>query len=357
MSSTRNPLSDAQVKSPEQIFQEFDQDNSGTIDQQELIKALNEATDTQVTEEQVQKLMTIIDTDGDGNVSYEEFVTFISGAQTLTMSEIVQKMTSEFTMGLRGASDPISAAMSQRRYVNDLKKIKRASTTRRDDAFSQQLSTTEAGRAERAGRAGRSNQINMEIMQLQREATEASLVNVEHLVKIQLITVFNLFSGVCMLVGYIWGMVVFGNNVDSLGAIPECSLATTWIGVFSIGKPAGVFLSLCWGVNISRQYGEIGNPNGWERKVGKYFGLVMVLFQFAWAVFGLFIFLAPMPEQCGNGEAAGEAVWSFGMTWDLIYLICFCIYALNTWFLWHINRPLLNIIKKIVALMNEQANL
>ena len=55
-------------KTPDEIFLEFDADDSGEIDKSELVLALGNAGVT-VTTAQVDKLMSIIDTDNDEFVS------------------------------------------------------------------------------------------------------------------------------------------------------------------------------------------------------------------------------------------------------------------------------------------------
>ena len=50
-------------QTPDEIFDEFDTDNSGTIDQTELVRALSKAG-IALTKEKVFKLMNTIDTDG-----------------------------------------------------------------------------------------------------------------------------------------------------------------------------------------------------------------------------------------------------------------------------------------------------
>eukprot|EP00930_Biecheleria_cincta_P101852 TRINITY_DN934_c0_g1_i1.p1 TRINITY_DN934_c0_g1~~TRINITY_DN934_c0_g1_i1.p1 ORF type:complete len:506 (+),score=105.51 TRINITY_DN934_c0_g1_i1:66-1583(+) len=59
------------------VFQQFDSDNSGTIDRSELSVAMKTMT-VDFTDEQVDKLMIQVDTNGDGVLDYVEFVDWIT---------------------------------------------------------------------------------------------------------------------------------------------------------------------------------------------------------------------------------------------------------------------------------------
>ncbi|KAK7812198.1 polcalcin Ole e 3 [Quercus suber] len=68
---------DAQVKAEhERIFKSFDANGDGKISSAELGDALK--TLGSVTAEEVKRMMTEIDTDGDGFISFQEFTAFAS---------------------------------------------------------------------------------------------------------------------------------------------------------------------------------------------------------------------------------------------------------------------------------------
>ena len=59
------------------IFRAFDKDNSGVISTEEFVDGimkLNKVTNFQLTEEQARILMKAIDVNGDGDLSYHEFL-------------------------------------------------------------------------------------------------------------------------------------------------------------------------------------------------------------------------------------------------------------------------------------------
>jgi len=58
-------------------FRMFDQDNSGSISKEEFragMKFFNEALDLPLTEDQIEELLSHLDKNGDGNLSYTEFL-------------------------------------------------------------------------------------------------------------------------------------------------------------------------------------------------------------------------------------------------------------------------------------------
>ena len=61
------------------MFREYDTDGSGTIAPSE-IKQVMASYGQQMTDEQVQDLISEADTDGDGKISIEEFVNKFAGA-------------------------------------------------------------------------------------------------------------------------------------------------------------------------------------------------------------------------------------------------------------------------------------
>ena len=55
------------------MFKQIDQDNSGRISRDELETALH-ASNVSMPQDQIDKVLNTIDADGDGNISYPEFV-------------------------------------------------------------------------------------------------------------------------------------------------------------------------------------------------------------------------------------------------------------------------------------------
>ena len=107
-------------KTPDEIFLEFDADDSGEIDKSELVLALGNAGVT-VTTTQVDKLMSIIDTDNDGKISKAEFRAFVGTSKMLSKEDVVSKMEASFATAIRGASNPIDVAsisISQANHAN-----------------------------------------------------------------------------------------------------------------------------------------------------------------------------------------------------------------------------------------------
>jgi hypothetical protein len=62
-----------------QVFQVFDQDNSGQISAEELRKILKQYMHKDLGEEQIYGMIDRADKDGDGQVNYEEFARIIEG--------------------------------------------------------------------------------------------------------------------------------------------------------------------------------------------------------------------------------------------------------------------------------------
>jgi Ca2+-binding EF-hand superfamily protein len=60
------------------VFKIMDDDNSGYLDQQEFNKALKDYR-VSVTPEEARKLFQIFDMNGDGNISYDEFLRQVIG--------------------------------------------------------------------------------------------------------------------------------------------------------------------------------------------------------------------------------------------------------------------------------------
>ena len=60
-------------------FAYFDQDNSGTISAEELRQCLA-SDDFTLNEEQIQQLLAGVDTDGDGQIDYVEFINMMKSS-------------------------------------------------------------------------------------------------------------------------------------------------------------------------------------------------------------------------------------------------------------------------------------
>ena len=178
------------VKTPDEIFDSFDADGNGTINKDELRLALNIA-DVPTTPKQITDLMTIIDTNGDGMVSKAEFRAFVGTSKVLTTNDVVMKMQATFASQLRAASNPI-----------DIANI--ALATQRQ-------------------------QQQQQLEQQQNDAAEAAMLNMANNAPFIYFSACLLCSiGIGLLVGYIFGTVLFANNVD-LKENPEiCQTATTW---------------------------------------------------------------------------------------------------------------------------------
>ncbi|ACO66830.1 predicted protein, partial [Micromonas commoda] len=56
-----------------ELFAQFDQDGSGTIDIMELRQVMRHPKD-QLTEEEIDAFAAEMDKDGDGEISYDEFI-------------------------------------------------------------------------------------------------------------------------------------------------------------------------------------------------------------------------------------------------------------------------------------------
>ena len=96
-------------KSADEIFVEFDKDLSGYIDKTELKEALLAAS-VKVSQEQIDILVSHIDTDGDGKVSKAEFRAFVGVNAALSTQDVVEKMQRSWQQQLRAASSPLDVA-------------------------------------------------------------------------------------------------------------------------------------------------------------------------------------------------------------------------------------------------------
>ncbi len=57
-----------------QVFRDFDKDGSGNIDKAELDEVFKEMGKS-FSEAELQRMVELCDTDGDGTIGYEEFIT------------------------------------------------------------------------------------------------------------------------------------------------------------------------------------------------------------------------------------------------------------------------------------------
>ncbi|XP_045181596.1 uncharacterized protein LOC123540559 [Mercenaria mercenaria] len=65
---------EAEIKDIAAAFRVFDKDNSGTITADE-IRAVLRMSGEEVDEAEIEEMLRMVDIDGDGNISYEEFAT------------------------------------------------------------------------------------------------------------------------------------------------------------------------------------------------------------------------------------------------------------------------------------------
>ena len=64
-------------------FDSFDKDGSGAISVTELREVLNEKMGNQVSEEELDRLVTLADANGDGEIDFEEFKALMHTEQTV----------------------------------------------------------------------------------------------------------------------------------------------------------------------------------------------------------------------------------------------------------------------------------
>lgn len=86
-------LSDAQA-----AFQAMDRDNSGSVDTEEFREAL-ERMGLGVTESQMDQLVAELDTDGDGEISYAEFMSIMQDGSSGASAEPTESMSQQNTTG------------------------------------------------------------------------------------------------------------------------------------------------------------------------------------------------------------------------------------------------------------------
>merc|ERR1712166_900350 len=74
----RGSLSDEQVEEVREVFGLFDADNSGAIDCRELKGAMR-ALGFEIGNDELKKMVSDIDTDGNGSVEFKEFMGMVTG--------------------------------------------------------------------------------------------------------------------------------------------------------------------------------------------------------------------------------------------------------------------------------------
>merc|ERR1712054_273620 len=68
-------MGDHEIKGLKEMFKTFDKDNSGTITMQEMADGLRKLQkDGGIAEAEVKRIMDATDVDGDGTLSYDEFI-------------------------------------------------------------------------------------------------------------------------------------------------------------------------------------------------------------------------------------------------------------------------------------------
>ena len=74
--------------SPREIFDEYDADQSGSLDESEVAKAL-EQLGVPNDAEHMEKLMKKYDTDGDGSIGFEEFEAMYNDLDSMVEEDVV----------------------------------------------------------------------------------------------------------------------------------------------------------------------------------------------------------------------------------------------------------------------------
>merc|ERR1712166_281475 len=88
------PLTDDQKKEVKEAFDLFDTDGSGCIDGKEL-KIAMQALGFEPSNDEIAKMMSDIDCDGNGTVEFEEFIEMMEGKMCLT--SVIVTVTAELT--------------------------------------------------------------------------------------------------------------------------------------------------------------------------------------------------------------------------------------------------------------------
>merc|ERR1711865_677631 len=100
----RGSLSDEQVEEVREVFGLFDADNSGAIDCRELKGAMR-ALGFEVSNEELTKMVTDIDTDGNGSVEFKEFMGMMTGNLARVAEELGEAVDDEELQDMINQSD------------------------------------------------------------------------------------------------------------------------------------------------------------------------------------------------------------------------------------------------------------
>ena len=292
-------------KTPDEIFLEFDADDSGEIDKSELVMALGGAGVT-VTTAQVDKLMSIIDTDNDGKISKAEFRAFVGTSKMLSTEDVVNKMEASFATAIRGASNPIDVAS---------------------------ISISQANHANRAAAQRSRDSDGADFLQ---NNVENPLIN--NIGWFYLIGCTLCICGLGLLVAYIYGVAAvtgkyLGAETSYKGkGTAQCEAGTTWVSVICIAGLAQIVIS-----QPVQQYVSQEDParTGMMARVVKYLTYFFHCLCFVWCIYGCTIFYNESIQH--NCEAA---MWKFGFNFIICYFVAFVLMAIAMWKLMAILKQL-----------------
>merc|ERR1712195_364417 len=132
---TIGSLSDEQVEEVREVFGLFDADNSGAIDCRELKGAMR-ALGFEVSSDELKKMVTDIDTDGNGSVEFKEFMGMMTGKMSRRIPLRTSSRCSPCSMTTPPTRSPSATSPAW------LRSSERPSTTRRVMARSTSTSST-----------------------------------------------------------------------------------------------------------------------------------------------------------------------------------------------------------------------
>jgi hypothetical protein len=267
-------------KTPDEIFVEFDEDDSGSIDKSELMNALR-AAGVSVTLSQVDNLMKIVDTDGDGKISKSEFRAFVGTSKVLTTTEVIEKMESQMLItSLRSASTPTDAATAI------------ISSNRR-----------------------------------QREYTNAEELSPMFLACLYPAACLLCIIGLALLVAYIYGVAaITGQYLDTPKdykgkGVAICEKGNIWVSVLCISALSHI--ALC---NVANQYRMSEDPGrtGYLVKFQTAFNVAFYLFNIIWCIYGCTIFYnTDIQTKCE------KEMWNFGYSFIICYFVAAFLVAIS----------------------------